>query len=89
MLTSRGRINLKNAKFARDDEPLDPDGPDVCRRWSKGYLRHLLMVDEPTAGRLLTLHNLAWLRDLVLRTRSAIVAGQLDELRREVAGYWS
>lgn len=89
VLTSQGRINLKNAKFARDDDPLDPAGPDVCRRWSKGYLRHLLMVDEPTAGRLLTLHNLAWLRDLVVRTRAAIEAGTLGELRLEVASYWS
>jgi len=89
VLTSEGRLNLRNARFARDEDPLDPAGPDVCRRWSRAYLRHLLMVDEPTAGRLLTLHNLAWLRDLVVRTRQAVVAGRLDEIRREVATHWT
>jgi queuine tRNA-ribosyltransferase len=89
VLTSQGRLNLKNARFARDDGPLDPDGPDVGQRWSRAYLRHLLAVGEPTAGRILTLHNLAWLRDLVQRTRQAIEEGTLAALRAEVATHWS
>jgi queuine tRNA-ribosyltransferase len=89
VLTSTGRLNLRNARFARDDGPLDPEGPDVSQRWSRAYLRHLLTVNEPTAGRLLTLHNLAWLGGLVERTRTAIEEGGLDALRREVATHWA
>ncbi|HET7719813.1 MAG TPA: tRNA guanosine(34) transglycosylase Tgt, partial [Acidimicrobiales bacterium] len=66
LLTAEGRINLKNARFARDDRPPDPScGCPTCSRWSRGYLRHLLQVAEPTAGRLLTVHNVAWILDLV------------------------
>jgi queuine tRNA-ribosyltransferase len=88
ILTSTGRLNLKNARYARDERPLDPAGPDVSQRWSRGYLRHLLMTDEPTAGRLLTLHNLAWLQRLVLDARAAIEAGRFDALRRSVVDTW-
>ena len=60
MLTSTGRLNLRNAMHARDDRPLDPACPcSTCTRWSRGYLRHLLVVGEPTAWRLLSIHNLA------------------------------
>ncbi|MEQ1788767.1 MAG: tRNA guanosine(34) transglycosylase Tgt, partial [Acidimicrobiales bacterium] len=58
ILSSRGRYNLKRAENAAADAPLDDAcGCPVCARWSRAYLRHLLMVDEPTAPRLLTLHN--------------------------------
>ena len=50
------------AGHATDDGPLDPACPcRVCARFSRGYLRHLLVVGEPTGGRLLTIHNLSWL----------------------------
>ena len=88
VLTKRGRINLKNAGYARDPEPLDPD-MDVSSRWSKGYLRHLLSVKEPTAARILTLHNLSYLFDLVRQTQDAIDAGSTADLRAEVAAHWS
>jgi queuine tRNA-ribosyltransferase len=88
ILTTSGRLNLKNARYARDDRPLDPDGPSISQRWSRGYLRHLLMTDEPTAGRLLTLHNLAWLQSLVLATRAAIEHGTFEALRRSVLDTW-
>jgi queuine tRNA-ribosyltransferase len=88
VLTSEGRMNLKNARFARDDRPLDPDGPVESRRWSRAYLRHLLTVDEPTAGRLLTLHNLAWVLDLVRRARAAVETGSYDAFRRGVVEIW-
>ena len=54
ILTSTGRLNLKNARYARDDRPLDPAGPEISQRWSRGYLRHLLSVNEPTVARSLT-----------------------------------
>ena len=89
LLTSKGRINLRNQKFAADTGPIDPAcGCPVCARWSRGYLRHLLSVAEPTAPRLLTLHNVAWTFDLVDRIRAAIRAGTLADLRAEVAARW-
>ncbi|HYF44743.1 MAG TPA: tRNA guanosine(34) transglycosylase Tgt [Acidimicrobiales bacterium] len=89
VLTAAGRLNLRNARFAGDDGPLDPTcGCEVCARHSRGYLRHLLKVDEPTGPRLLTLHNLAWLRALVVRAGDAVRAGTLAELRAEVAAAW-
>ena len=89
LLTSRGRLSLRNASFASDDRPPDPDCTcSTCARWSRGYLRHLLLVGEPGAGRLLSLHNLAWVLGLVARAREAIVAGRLARLRAEVAAAW-
>jgi queuine tRNA-ribosyltransferase len=90
VLTNAGRLNLRNARYATEDGPLDPTCPcEVCARHSRAYLRHLLKVDEPTAPRLLTIHNLAWLRDLVVRARASIVDGTLADLRAEVAAAWS
>jgi queuine tRNA-ribosyltransferase len=60
----------------------------VCQRHSRGYLRHLLQVGEPTGARLITLHNLAWTFALFERMRSCVESGTLDALRREVAGCW-
>ncbi|MEA3075434.1 MAG: queuine tRNA-ribosyltransferase [Actinomycetota bacterium] len=89
VLTSAGRIQIRNAAFARDGGPLDPACPcAVCARWSRGYLRHLLQVGEPTALRLLTWHNLAWTLALVRQARAAVEAGELDGLRREMGQVW-
>jgi queuine tRNA-ribosyltransferase len=89
ILTGTGRLNLRNRRFADDPRPLDEAcACAVCGRWSRAYLRHLLSVDEPTAPRLLTLHNVAWTYALVQRARDAIVAGTLPALRAEVAAAW-
>jgi queuine tRNA-ribosyltransferase len=86
VLTSAGRLQIRNAVHATDDGPLDPTcGCAVCGRWSRAYLRHLLQVGEPTALRLLTWHNLAWTLALIHRCRAAIGDGTLDSVRREVA----
>jgi queuine tRNA-ribosyltransferase len=86
VLTGEGRLALRNARFATDDGPLDPScGCSTCARWSRGFLRHLLLVGEPTGPRLVTVHNLAWVLDLVRRTREAIAEGRLTALRNEVA----
>jgi queuine tRNA-ribosyltransferase len=85
ILTTSGRINLRNAVHATDPAPLDQAcACPVCARWSRAYLRHLLLVDEPTAPRLLTIHNVHWTLRLVERIRAAIAAGSLDLLRAEV-----
>lgn len=89
VLTSEGRCNLRNAVHARDDGPLDPACPcPTCGRWSRGYLRHLLTVGEPTAWRLLSIHNLTVMIDLVGRARAAIAAGRFDTLRRRTIEVW-
>ncbi|MGH9081497.1 MAG: tRNA guanosine(34) transglycosylase Tgt [Acidimicrobiales bacterium] len=90
ILTSAGRLNLRNAAHALDDGPLDPGcGCSTCARWSRGYLRHLLGVGEPTAWRLLSLHNLSFVLALMAAARSAIAEGRFDTLRRHIAGVWS
>jgi queuine tRNA-ribosyltransferase len=89
MLTSTGRLNLRNRRYAEDTGPLDEAcACPVCARWSRGYLRHLLSVDEPTAPRLLTVHNVHWTLDLVRRIRAAIESGTLAALRRDLAAVW-
>jgi queuine tRNA-ribosyltransferase len=90
ILTAEGRLNLRNARFATDDEPLDRScGCSTCQRWSRGYLRHLLGVGEPTAWRLLTIHNLAFVLGLMAEARSSIAAGSFDGLRRRTADVWA
>ncbi|NCY17247.1 MAG: tRNA guanosine(34) transglycosylase Tgt [Actinobacteria bacterium] len=90
ILTSEGRMNLRNARFTRDHEPLEPGcSCSTCARWSRAYLRHLLGVSEPTAARLTTIHNVHWLLRLMERARVAIADGTYGALRREVADHWS
>jgi queuine tRNA-ribosyltransferase len=77
-LTSTGRINLKNARFARDEEPIEPGCPcPACRRFSKAYVRHLLNQEELLGLRLVTLHNLRFVLDLADGARAAIAQGRL------------
>jgi queuine tRNA-ribosyltransferase len=86
VLSAAGRYNLKRSENTVADTPLDPDcGCPVCSRFSRAYLRHLLVVDEPTAPRLLTLHNVWWTLRLVEEARAAIEAGTLAALCSRVA----
>lgn len=90
ILTSAGRMNLRNARFADDPEPLEPGCTcEACTRWSRAYLRHLLMVNEPTAARLTTIHNVHWLLRLMEGAQAAITAGTYDQFRAEVASVWA
>jgi queuine tRNA-ribosyltransferase len=85
VLSTAGRYNLKRAENADDGAPLDDAcGCPVCARWSRAYLRHLLVVDEPTAPRLLTIHNVWWTLRLVEEVRAAIGAGSLESVRSRV-----
>ena len=83
-LTWEGRINLRNARFARDRRPLQ-EGCDcpACRRFSRAYLRHLVNQQELLGLRLLSLHNLRFLIDLVNGAREAIVRGELAGYKRD------
>ncbi|GAB4273301.1 MAG: tRNA guanosine(34) transglycosylase Tgt [Coriobacteriia bacterium] len=83
-LSSQGRMNLKNAKYARDPRPLDEQcGCTVCRTFSRAYLRHLVVLKEMTGAVLLTLHNLSFLIDLTRRAREAVEAGEYARFLQE------
>jgi len=89
-LTSNGRLNVKRQEFAVSEDPLDAAcSCMVCRRHTRGYLRHLFKVGEPTASRLVSLHNVAWTIDLMDRMRVAIRGGTFDELRSEILSTWA
>ena len=88
VLTSSGKINLRNAKHARSDEPLDPANP-MSVRFSRGYLRHLLQVKEATAARIVTLHNLWFLLELVRQARTAIEEQRYESFRQSVVDTWA
>jgi len=80
--TSRGRINIRNAKFATDDGPLDADcGCSVCRRYSRAYLRHLYQAGEMLAATLISHHNLAFFLDTMRQVRQSIKLGLFSQFR--------
>jgi queuine tRNA-ribosyltransferase len=84
-LVPGGRINLRNAAFAADPGPLVEDCTcPACANFSRAYIRHLITQSEITGLRLLTIHNLHHLLDLVARARAAIAAGCFEEFRRFV-----
>ena len=84
LFTSEGRINIKNARYAEDDGPVDPAcGCYTCRTHSRAYLRHLYLAGEMTAGSLNTLHNLTFYLDTMRRIREAIEFGTFDAFRQE------
>ena len=88
-LTSAGKLHLKNAQYAHADEPIDAEcACEVCARHSRGYIRHLFQVGEPTASRLVSLHNIAWTLQLMASMRAAIEAGTFDQLRARVLTIW-
>ena len=84
LFTWSGAINLKNAKYERDERPIDPecDCP-VCRRYSRAYLRHLFKAEEMLAMRLAVMHNLYFYNKLAERIRQALDEDQFDAFRAE------
>jgi queuine tRNA-ribosyltransferase len=82
-LTWEGRLNLRNARFARDPAPLDEDCPcSACRRFSRAYLRHLVNQQELLGLILLSEHNVRFLLDLTAGARAAIERGELAAYTR-------
>jgi len=82
--TSRGRLNIKNARYIDDLRPLDEAcGCSVCRRHTRAFLRHLYQSGEMLGSILLTHHNLAFFLDTMRRVRQAIRSGQFANFRRE------
>jgi queuine tRNA-ribosyltransferase len=83
LFTRRGPIAIKNAKYAEDDRPPDPDcSCPTCRSHSRAYLRHLFMAGEMSAAALNTVHNLHFYLDTMKGIRKAIEFGRFDEFRQ-------
>ncbi len=82
LFTSTGRINIKNARYAEDDRPLDPACTCyTCRTCSRAYLRHLFQAGEINSSTLNTLHNLHFYLDTLRQIRDAIVFGRFESFR--------
>ncbi|MCY9807318.1 tRNA guanosine(34) transglycosylase Tgt [Lentilactobacillus senioris] len=85
VMTSHGRLVVKNAKYARDFTPLDDQcNCYTCRNYTRAYIRHLMKTDEAFGMRLASYHNLYYLLNLMKRVRQAIMDDNLLELREEV-----
>ena len=76
---------IKNARYADDDRPLDPDCEcPTCTTYSRGALRHLFVAREATSVVLLTVHNLSFFLGLMRGAREAIMAGRYTRFRKRV-----
>jgi queuine tRNA-ribosyltransferase len=89
LFTSQGRLNIRNAGFARDPAPVE-EGCScyTCRRFSRAYLRHLFKAGEILAARLATIHNLHFLLQLSREMRAALAEGHFAAFKADfLAGY--
>ncbi len=86
LFTWQGVINIKNAKYERDEDSIAPgcDCP-VCRRYSRAYIRHLFKAEEPLALRLAVMHNLYFYNQLMQRIRDELEAGTFEVFRQQYA----
>lgn len=85
LFTSRGRLAIKNRKYARDERPLDDAcACPTCRRFSRAYLRHLFERDEITAAVLNTVHNLHFYLDIFRKIRHSIQSNSFDSLKKSL-----
>ncbi|MEO0575820.1 MAG: tRNA guanosine(34) transglycosylase Tgt [Pseudomonadota bacterium] len=83
LFTSEGTLKIKNARFADDTRPLDPNCDCyTCSNYSRSYLRHLFKCNEILGHHLLTLHNLHYYQNLMQRIRTAIAADDFDVFYR-------
>lgn len=82
LLTSRGKMAIKNARFERDFSPIDPDcSCYVCRNYTRAYIHHLHRCGEILSARLCSWHNIHFLVDLMRRARAAIIDGTFPAFR--------
>ncbi len=83
--TSEGKVVLRNARYARDERPLDPSCTcAVCRRYSRRYLRHLFVTGEMLGPILATHHNLHFYLDTMRRIRQSLLFGEFAEFHSRV-----
>ena len=84
LFTWGGVINIKIEKYARDEQPIDPQcGCPVCRRYSRAYVRHLFKAEEMLAMRFAVTHNLYFYNSLMQRIRDSLDAGDFDGFRNK------
>ncbi|UOQ47321.1 tRNA guanosine(34) transglycosylase Tgt [Gracilibacillus caseinilyticus] len=84
LMTSEGRLVVRNAKFARDFSPLDPNCDcHVCKNYTRAYIRHLVKSNETFGFRLTTYHNLYFLLKLMEQVREAIMQDRLGDFKEE------
>lgn len=84
LFTGSGTINICNARFKNDTEPIEPECECyTCRNYSRAYLRHLFMTRELLVYRLNTIHNLHFYMDLMQRIRTAIRQGEFSTFRKD------
>jgi queuine tRNA-ribosyltransferase len=84
LFTARGRLVIRNARYAEDERPVEPGCPCYgCRTFSRAYLRHLFKSGEILGLRLNTLHNLQHYLSLMAGAREAIEQGRFAAFRRE------
>jgi queuine tRNA-ribosyltransferase len=82
--TGDGPINIKNAKFAEDRDPLDPScGCPVCATWSRAYVHHLVRAGEMLGAMLMTEHKLNFYQQLMAGLRASIEAGRLTDFAND------
>jgi queuine tRNA-ribosyltransferase len=85
LYTGEGRVLIKNARYAQDQRPPDPNcSCSVCRRYTRAYLRHLFAAGELTAAILATHHNVHFYLDLMRQIREAIGFGNLRNFSSEM-----
>jgi queuine tRNA-ribosyltransferase len=85
--TTHGKINLLNARYERDDTPIDSEcGCQVCRTFSRAYIRHLFKAKEMLGMRLCVMHNLYYYNNLMTGIRAALDDGRFAEFKRETLG---
>ena len=84
-----GRLNMRNAKFARDAVPIDAACTCyTCTHFSRAYLRHLVKANEILGHMLLTTHNVHFLLDLMAQMRTAIAAGRFNDFAAEFLSHY-
>jgi len=82
LFTTFGRVLIRNAKYARDERPIDPACPcPVCKRYTRAYLHHLFLVKEMLGVRLNTIHNLYFYAGMMEQIREAIATGTFAEFK--------
>ena len=88
-LTSQGKLNITRSEFAKSTDPIDSQcACSVCQRHSRSYIRHLFQVNEPTAARLVSLHNVAFTLNLMSQMHEAIIDSKFSALRKSVIDIW-
>lgn len=84
LFTWNGIINIKNEKYARDEQPIDPQcSCPVCQRYTRAYIRHLFKAEEMLSMRLAVMHNLYFYNDLTRKIRKSLEEGNFAQFRQK------